>query len=446
MSSLFPTLPEQPIPPASARAAARVREPERDQLILCPGSLDDLLPRDHLARTVVAFVQRLDLSALYAAIRAREGSPGHPPPDPRLLVALWLYATIDGIGSARELARLCESHIAYQWLCGGVSTNHHTLSDFRVMHGAWVDAALTHSIAALLVGGVISLARTAQDGLRVRAAAGSASFRRQASLQTHLAAAEQQVQRLKRELEHAPEASRNRQQAAQLRAATEREARLKVALAALPAAEARTVRNKGKLENARVSSTDAEATVMKMPGGGFRPAYNTQLAAETGHGLVVGMDVTDTGADQPSLVPMVEQIETRYGRCPNEHLVDGGFAGRDGIIQSARRGVTVYAPPRQTKTGEAGAAQPNDTPELIEWRQRMATEEAKTIYRQRAATIEWVNAGYRNRGFRQVAVRGLHKVRAIVGWQALAHNLLCILRHKALAEVFRLPVPVTAVA
>lgn len=309
------------------------------------------------------------------------------------------------------------------------------------MHGAWVDAALTSSIAALLVAGVISLSRTAQDGLRVRAAAGSASFRRQDSLQTHLAAAEQQVQTLKRELEQAPEASRNRKQAAELRAATEREARLKLALAALPAAEARTVRNKGKLENARVSSTDAEATVMKMPGGGFRPAYNTQLAAETGHGLVVGMEVTDTGADQPSLVPMVEQIETRYGQCPDDHLVDGGFVGRDGITQLAGRGVAVYAPPRQTKTGEEGAAQPDDTPELIEWRQRMATEEAKAIYRQRASTIEWVNAGYRNRGFRQIAVRGRHKVRAIVGWQALAHNLLCILRHKALAEVFQLPVP-----
>jgi transposase len=441
MSSLFQTLPEQPVPPPPAQPAVRVRQPERDQLILCPGSLDDLLPREHLARMVVAFVAQMDLSAIYASIRAREGAPGHPPPDPRLLVALWLYATIDKVGSARELDRLCKAHIAYQWLCGGVSTNHHTLSDFRVMHGAWVDAALTHSIAALLAAGVISLSRTAQDGLRVRAAAGSASFRRQASLQTHLAAAEQQVQTLKRELEQIPEASRNRKQAAEQRAATEREARLKAALAALPAAEARTVRNKGKLENARVSSTDAEANVMKMPGGGFRPAYNTQLAAETGHGLVVGADVTETGADQPSLVPMVAQIETRYGQRPNDHLVDGGFAGRDGIIQLAKHGVKVYAPPRQTKTGEEGTAQPNDTPELIEWRQRMATDEAKTIYRQRAATIEWVNAGYRNRGFQQVAVRGLHKVRVIVGWQALAHNLLCILRHKALAEVFRLPVP-----
>src|SRR5580693_3559822 len=196
MPSLFPTLPEQPVPPAPAPAAARVRKPERDQLILCPGSLDDLLPRDHLARTVVAFVERLDLSAPYTAIRAREGAPGHPPADPRLLVALWLYATIDGVGSARELARLCETHIAYQWLCGGVSTNHHTLSDFRVMQDAWVDAALTSSIAALLVARVISLSRTAQDGLRVRAAAGSASFRRQDTLQTHLAAAEQQVQTL----------------------------------------------------------------------------------------------------------------------------------------------------------------------------------------------------------------------------------------------------------
>ncbi len=150
---------------------------------LRPLSLEDLLPADHRARFVWSFAERLDLSTLYGAIKAVEGHPGHPPADPRILLALWLYATAEGVGSARELDRLCREHIGFEWLCGGVGVNHTTLAEFRVAHGAVLERLLIDSFAAMLKTGHASLERVAQDGMRVRAAAGAASFRRRASLE-----------------------------------------------------------------------------------------------------------------------------------------------------------------------------------------------------------------------------------------------------------------------
>ena len=116
-----------------------------------------------------SFAEGLDLSALYRAIKAVEGHPGHPPADPRILLALWLYATVEGVGSARELDRLCREHIGFEWLCGGVGMNHTTLAEFRVAHGAVLERLLVDSFAAMLKTGRASLDRVAQDGMRVRA-------------------------------------------------------------------------------------------------------------------------------------------------------------------------------------------------------------------------------------------------------------------------------------
>src|ERR671913_1533580 len=200
---LFETLPEQ----GSAErpmAAPRLRKAERRQVSLRPVSLDGLLPADRRARFVWSFAERLDLSALYGAIKAVEGHPGHPPADPRILLALWLYATVEGVGSAREVDRLCREHIGFEWLCGGVGMNHTTLAEFRVAHGAVLERLLIDSFAAMLKTGHASLARVAQDGMRVRAAAGAASFRRRASLERCRAEAAAEIVRLRAELDADP--------------------------------------------------------------------------------------------------------------------------------------------------------------------------------------------------------------------------------------------------
>ena len=303
-----------------------------------------------------------------------------------------------------------------------MSLNHHTLSDFRTAHEAWLDATLSASVAVLLARGIVTLDRVAQDGMRVRASAGAASFRRAPSLRRCHKEAADQVAALKAELAADPGAGERRRRAAQVRAAREREARVAAALAALPEVEARKRRNGSKSE-ARVSTTDPQAHVMKMGDGGFRPAYNVQFAADTASQVVVGVDVSTQGSDQPSLEPMVEQVAHRCGRLPQAYLVDGGFVALDRFERLETRGLTLYAPPPAARSPRAsGVALGTDSPAIAAWRTRMDSDEGKAVYRDRASTIECVNAHARRRGLTRLGVRGLAKVRAVALWHAIAHN------------------------
>lgn len=426
MDTLF-ELTEMPKPRGEAEAAEakpRLREANRSQVELRPVDLEGLLPADHRARVVWAFVERLDLSRFYASIRAVEGHAGRPPADPKILLALWLYATLEGVGSARALARLCEAHDAYRWICGGVSVNYHTLADFRVAHVEALDELLTQSVATLMAAGAVTLERVAQDGMRVRASAGAASFRRKKTLKRCLREARAQVAVLRRELEEDPGATERRQQAARERAGREREQRVAKALEQLPAVAAK--KKPKERDEARTSTTDPEARVMKMSDGGFRPAYNAQLATDTGSQVVVGVAMTNAGSDQGQMGEMAEQLETRYGRRAGAMLVDGGFAKLTDIERVTQGGSTVYAPVMQPRdpARDPHAPQPGDAPEVAAWRERMGTPEAKAIYKERAATAECVNAHSRNRGLQQLPVRGLGKVLAIMLWHALAQNLM----------------------
>lgn len=429
MDQLFdiPATDDEMIPGASA-GRPRMQRPDRDQVELRPTHLDALLPPDHRARLVWDFVSALDLSPLHARIRAVEGHPGRPPIDPAILVALWLYATLEGVGSARALARLCEEHDAYRWLAGGVGVNHHTLADVRVDHEALLQDLLTGSVAALLADGLVTMERVAQDGMRVRASAGAASFRRRHTLDAALADAETQVTALRTELDDDPAATSRRVAAARQRAAAERTLRVRRALDALPAVEAARRRNGKPAGEARASTTDPDARVMKMADGGFRPAFNAQLATETASGVIVGVDVIDAGSDHGQLGPMVRQLERRYGRVPTEMLVDGGYVVLAEIasLADSHCGTTIYAPPTTPRdpTRDPHAPLPGDPPAIAAWRARMGTDAAQAIYRERAATAELVNAQARNRGLRLLRVRGLPRVRAVLLWFALAHNLL----------------------
>lgn len=400
----------------------RLETANRSQIELTPTDLEALLPPGHAARLVWRFVEGLDVRGFYARIAAREGHAGRPAIDPKILLALWLYAISDGVGSARELDRLCYAHDAYRWLRGGVSVNYHTLSDFRVQHGAALNELLTQSIAVLLNRRVITLRRVAQDGMRVRASAGASSFRRRESLQECLRQARKQVERTARQVDGD---SPSREAAAVARAARELEARVAEALATLPAVEAVKARSKSKTQP-RVSTTDPDARVMKMGDGGFRPAYNVEFATDVDGRAIVGVSVTNVGSDAGQLVPMLEQLEVRTGHRPDEYLADTGFAQGEELDESAARGVTVYAPPQKSKNGRA-PEEPcrGDSPAEAEWRARMATAEAKAIYKDRAATAEWSNAQTRcHRALDQFVVRGLGKVTCWAVWVALAHNML----------------------
>jgi transposase len=429
--------PQEPQPAGPTRPTqARLLRPCREQVEWAPRSLDEAITADHPVRAIWALLERLDLSAFYASIKALVDRPGHPATDPRVLLALWLYATAEGVGSARQLDRLCQEHEAYRWLRGGVSTNYHTLSDFRVANQEALDGLLTQILASMMAEGLVSLRHVAQDGMRTRAWAGAGSFRRQDTLERCLAEAEQQVALLAEQRDHPDPGLSRREQAARQRAARERQERVEKALQHLPEVQAvkteqRRVLAKakrGKVTEPRVSTTDAEATVMKMPDGGFRPAYNLEVAADVDSQVIVAVGVVTKGSDGGQALPVVEQLQERSCESPEAYLMDGGFATREDITQLERRGIVVYAPtrpPRTTTSGRnQGEARPDDTPEVAAWRARMETAEAKGIYKERAATSECVNAQLRRYGLRQLLVKGTHKVLSVLLLVAISHDLL----------------------
>jgi transposase len=429
--TLFP-LPEAIDPgPDSGRGKPRLETANRQQVAMRYTALDDLLPEDHRARLVWAVVMSYDLSRFYARIEAVEGEAGRPAIDPRLLTAVWLYATLEGVLSARELARLCQEHLAYQWLLGGVSVNYHSLADFRVEYEVELDDLLTKSVAALMSEGVVSIEKTAQDGMRIRASAGASSFRRKPTLDECLRQAQVAVEEQKAWLEVDDSDQRTRREkAAQQRHAQERLERVKKALEEVEKVATKRQKNREtrrKKRPARASTSDPEARVMKMADGGFRPAYNGQLTIDMDSRIIVGVEVSNE-ADQRLLEPMLAQVEDRYEDLPAEHYVDGGFRSNPGIEQAAEKGIAIFSPIPIRYSGNSQKRPeeilPTDGPGVRAWKERMQTEVAKQKYKQRAATIEWANALARNRGLYRLLVRGLRKARAVLLWYALAHNLL----------------------
>lgn len=415
--------------------AARVVRPVRTQMEWTTRSLDEMLSEDHLARSIWAFIERLQLDAFYGSVRAVIDGPGRPASDPKVLLALWVYATADGVGKGRELARLCCEHDAYRWLRGGVPINYHMLSDFRVARKVELDELLTKILASLMSAGLVKAERVSQDGLRLRAKAGSASFRRRVRLEGFLEQARAQVERLASEDRDSKQSAR--EQAARERAARERSERIERALSELPKVEAIKEKQQRKLakakrekvSEARVSTTDPEARVMKMADGGYRPALNAQLATDMDSQVIVGVDVANQGTDEGLAAPMEAQVAERTGSHPREYVVDGGFASLDDVVTLTRREVTVYTPSRPPKGDLRGKdpslPRPRDPEEVAAWRVRMGTEEARALYRERGAASECLNAQIEGRyGLRQLPVRGLDKALSLLLLVAVAHNLL----------------------
>lgn len=415
---------------ADPKRGARLREAQRNQI--CWGRIDlgATLADDHPARAIWAVVERLNLSELYAEIAARDGVAGASVIDPKILLALWIYATSDGEGSARELWRLTQMHDAYRWICGGVDVGYHTLSDFRSQQTKVIDDLITQVLGLLMQQNLVDLSRVAQDGTRVRASAGASSFRRAETLAELMVEARAHLEAVTREATD-PAISAGRA-AARKRGARERLARLEAALQQVPALTETKKRSGAKDATVRVSTTDPEARVMKMGDGGFRPAFNIQFATTPDKArAIVGIDVNNMGSDMGQSTPMLDQIEERTGVRPTEMLIDGGYAQHDAIDHAAEYGTTVYAPvpkPREGDNRDPNVPREGDSVAVGAWRKRMGTDEAKAIYKQRAATAETVNADAKqHRGLDKLSVRGRDKALGSAGLFALTYNILRLL-------------------
>jgi transposase len=409
----------------------RLETAERGQQEFQQSSLDDLLSPDHRARQVWDYVEGLDLGVLYGRVRTTVQSTGRPAIDPAILMSLWLYATLDGVGSARLLDRLCESEAAYRWLCGGVGVNYHTLSDFRSEAGPMLDELLSQSLTALIAAGSVDVRTLAVDGLRVRASAGSGSFRSGNRLQELHAAAKEAVEQLRTEVEEDPGSAERRTKARRQAAAEDRLRRLEEARRAHAeiegkrAEEAREQRRKKPRDDkpARASTSDPQARVMKMGDGGYRPAYNAQLTTTVEGSHIIGVSVTNSASDRGLLGPAIDDIARRYGVSPQQALADGGFDSKADIERLHAEEIDLFCPLPNNGKGDPAEPRKGDGPGAIAWRQRMAGELGQAIYKRRFAT-ERPHAHMRNHGLQQFLVRGADKVKAVVLWHVHAFNFL----------------------
>lgn len=395
----------------------RTREPFRAQGVIRFEMPEDVVPPDHRARMLWWVIEPLDLSAFTRDAKAVEGRQGRAVLSVRMLLTLWLYAISLGIGSAREIERLTQSDDAFRWIVGDQRVGRTKLSEFRVGHGDALDQLFTDVLASLLHKGLLSLDRVAQDGTRLRASASAPSFRREASLVECRQQAALHVKAVFAEADD-PGVSEREKRARQA-AALDYQRRVEAAIATVI-----QLRTEGK-EQPRASTTDADARVMKMPDGGYRPGYNAQLATAGsemgGPRTIVSVRVTRVGSDMGSITPVLADIEARTGQLPKQLLADGNHAKHECIESATRRGVEVFiAVPKREKDVATCTS-----PEIAAWRERMETENAKRVYRSRAGLCELPNAHLKcHHGIAQVLVRGLARVTCVVLLGALANNLL----------------------
>ena len=334
-----------PCCPVQPERDVRVKRAQRGQITWGRVDLDAEVPADHEVRAIAAVVDKLDLRGLYAEVRARGEIAGAPATDPKILLGLWVYATSDGVGSGREIARLVELHAAYRWLCGGVAVAYHRLNDVRSDHGDVFSELVTQLLARLMKHDLIDLHRVAQDGTRIRASAGAASFRSGETLERLMLEARAHLVEVTRAA--TDPALTARHAATMARVAQDRLAPLAHALAELPDVAAIKKNSGAKDATPRVSTTDPDARVMKMPDGGFRPAFNVQFSTTTDAArAIVGVSVTNRGSDQGQATPMLEQIEARTGVAPHRaaRRWRRGYSSHDAIDQATAAGVTLYAP------------------------------------------------------------------------------------------------------
>ena len=411
----------------------RLLNANREQIEFRIQSLDQLIPLEHKARLVWKFVDSLDMSLYLNSIKSVEGGVGRSAISPKILVSLWLYATIEGIASAHQLGRYCEEHSAFVWICGNVKVERKTLSNFRADQGDLLNNLLAQSIATMLHKGLISLDEIGQDGMRVRTSAGSSSFRTLKTLKQHYKAAKKYVRELQKENDNAGKTFAKKEQE-KLEKARKEEEKLKSAIEEMKVFEKEI--NEGKKKHRkktltkeeknklRVSTTDPKARKMKMADSGFRPAYNVQFATTVKGQAIVSVGITNKGSDYNQLEPMFNQVIGKYKTIPECWLADNGFNNHKEIEKLENAGCKTYIPVKKSKKSDPYAPKKDESKALASRRERMGTEEAKQKYKLRPQTAEFPNAEARNRGMHRLLVRGMNKALNVSTIFAITYNLM----------------------
>lgn len=416
----------------------RIISPDRVQTYWDEVNLEAWLPQDHQARSIWAFVQSVDLSKLYNKIQARGSHAGRPATDPALLLALWLLAVSEGIGSARELDRRVRRDLPFMWMAGGVPVNYHGLADFRTSHEEVLDTLLTDSLTALVWEGLVDFDTVLADGTKVRANAGRDSYQteeRLLALETEVRA---HIKRLKDDNDDDSAGPPRRAEAARKRAAKEHLQRIAKARATLDKIEGeRDIRNRKyapdskrrERPQAQASTTDPDARKMRFNDNSFGPGFNVQIASTKHSGIILSAHVTDRRNDMGAGSELIQDIKRRYNLRPKNIICDTTYILKEEIIDLDEEGVLVWTPPRPDNPKSKPASvkkrekkRAEEPPALKNWRARMASEAGKTAMKARKR-IELTNAHLKNKGMRRFTLRGLRKTNCQLLLHVLAHNL-----------------------
>lgn len=414
------------------------KHPCRDQMEMSIMCLDQLIPADHKAREIWDFVKKMDTDPCFRRIKSMLYSVGRPTTSPEVLFALWLYSIIDGNISARKLAELSEHHDAYKWIAGGVPVNRTTLAEFRSADPNMFNELLTNSLAVLANEGLIKEENMSQDGTRIKASAGNNTYRREKTLLEWQEQASNHIKSLQDELKKDPKSYENKKKLNEIVSLSKKKKKIDDAIEKLRKFREEKIRNnkknhmkaptKKELEDIRVSTTDPEARRMKMGDNGYRIAYNIQFATGNKSRLIYGVDAVNT-LDPGTLLPMMLQVHQRIDllnlSAPSHWFADSAYSGKDDIEVSDLTfpNCIFYAPPKVNKKVDPATVRKYDTESVKKWRRRIECEEIKEKYKERPSSAEFSNAQVKNKGFREILVRGLKKVKGVAYLHAIANNI-----------------------
>ena len=354
--------------------AARVCGPQRGVPLLMTVNVEQALPATHPMRGVWQVVGELDWGAHLSRFRARGSRAGRPALDPRSLATLWVWALLEGIGSARALARRCETDLACRRALGGERVSHHTLSDFPRQDCGALDALLSQTVSALHQSGAASFDTLLVDGTKVKARAVEMIHKRRADWDAHG-----------------------------------------------PATEAR---HAGKV---KASRSDAEARMMRHADGGKRPSVNVQVGTCAQSGAVLHVAATDRGADRGLGAAAVRGMEKSCGVRPRRVVADGGYAGLRDAAAVRALGVDYWVPPRPLARCPSRRASLGGAVRAAEgwWHDLWAGCGAAA--RRVRLRVERVIGSLKRRGMRRIPVFGLLGAVRWARWHALTHNLMLLL-------------------
>jgi transposase len=430
----------------------KLNGPIRHQLEMHLNTLDMLLPRDHKARDIWEFVDKMDTSPCFVNVKTFFGHVGRSATSPKILFALWLYSILDGNTSARKLEELCKNHNVYKWLAGSAPINRTMLAEFRSLDPMNFEDLLTSCLAVMLQAGLITDTDFAQDGTRIKANAGFNSYRREDSLQKLKEEIKEYLKQLEIENTACTNALEKRAKAKEARIATERLNRVEDALKSLEKARVsreengiknREVPTEEELKNVRASTTDPDARKMKMGEGGYRLAYNVQFATGLDSRVIFGVDVVTT-ADQGTAPRMMSMVHSRLRKLdmspPENWIGDAAYSAKADVNEIAEffPDCNYYAPPKVKKGIDPKKHLKGDSEAIKKWRDMIDSEETEALYKHRCSTAEFSNAQVKNRGLREFSARGLFKVKGMAILHAIAQNISRYLNlvFKKEAEVF----------